>query len=69
LYGREHNEEVSRMAVYEYECAGCGNRFELSMSMKEHDDRRSEPPACPECGKTETRQLVSLFSCKTPSGY
>jgi putative FmdB family regulatory protein len=57
------------MAVYEFECRDCAKRFELSMSMSEHDRLKSEPPACPECGKHDTRQLVSLFSCKTPSGY
>jgi len=57
------------MAVYEYECRDCGKRFELSMSMSEHDRRRTESPACPECGKSDTSQVVSLFSCKTPSGY
>jgi putative FmdB family regulatory protein len=57
------------MAVYEFECSGCGRRFELTMSMSDHERLKSEPPACPECGKRETHQLVSLFSCKTPSGY
>jgi putative FmdB family regulatory protein len=57
------------MAVYEFECSECGRRFELTMSMSDHERLKSEPPACPECGKRETHQLVSLFSCKTPSGY
>jgi len=57
------------MAVYEFECRDCGKRFELSMSMRAHDDLKSEPPACPGCGTRNTQQLVSLFSCKTPSGY
>lgn len=57
------------MAVYEFECRDCAKRFELTMPMSEHDRLKSEPPACPECGKRDTRQLVSLFSCKTPSGY
>ncbi len=57
------------MAVYEFECGGCGERFELSVPMSEHDRLKKEPPACPECGKNDTRQVVSMFSCKTPSGY
>jgi putative FmdB family regulatory protein len=57
------------MAVYEFECRDCGKRFELTMPMSEHDRVKSEPPGCPECGKRDTHQLVSLFSCKTPSGY
>lgn len=57
------------MAVYEFECQACGERFELTMSISDHDRLKNEPPACPKCEKTETRQLVSMFSCKTPSGY
>lgn len=57
------------MAVYEFECQACGERFELTMSISDHDRLKKEPPACPKCEKTETRQLVSMFSCKTPSGY
>ena len=57
------------MAVYEFECKDCGERFELSMPMSDHEKLKTEPPTCPKCGKTETRQLVSIFSCKTPSGY
>jgi hypothetical protein len=29
---------------------------------------RETPPACPECRGTRTRQLVSLFNCKTSRG-
>jgi putative FmdB family regulatory protein len=57
------------VAVYEFECGACGERFELSMPMSQHDQLKREPPACPKCGKTETHQLVSNFSCKVPSGY
>jgi putative FmdB family regulatory protein len=56
------------MAVYEFECRDCGKRFEVSRPISEHDQLRQEPPACPECGKRDTHQLVSLFGCKTPSG-
>jgi putative FmdB family regulatory protein len=57
------------MAVYEFECLGCGERFELSVPMSQHDKLKSDPPACPKCSGKETQQLVSMFSCKTPSGY
>jgi putative FmdB family regulatory protein len=56
------------MAVYAFECSACGNRFELTMPMHEHDRVEREAPACPSCGKTETHQLVSLFNCKPPTG-
>jgi putative FmdB family regulatory protein len=57
------------MAVYEFECGDCGERFEVTMAMSEHDRLREHAPACPKCGKTETHQLVSTFSCKAPSKY
>jgi putative FmdB family regulatory protein len=57
------------MAVYEYECRACGERFELRASMAEHDSWKGRPPACPGCAGTDTNQLVSTFSCKAPSKY
>ncbi|MBJ7602052.1 MAG: zinc ribbon domain-containing protein [Candidatus Dormibacteraeota bacterium] len=57
------------MAVYECECQSCGQRFEVSVSMSEHDSWKRQPPPCPKCGKVTTRQLVSAFSCKAPSKY
>jgi putative FmdB family regulatory protein len=57
------------MAMYEFECGGCGERFELRVPISEHDRLKKEPPVCPKCGKSDTRQVVSMFSCKTPSGY
>jgi putative FmdB family regulatory protein len=56
------------MAVYEFECANCGERFEVQCAMSEHDRLKVQAPSCPKCGTTDTRQLVSVFSCKTPSG-
>jgi putative FmdB family regulatory protein len=44
------------MPVYEFECEGCGSRFEeLAPS-----DTRSLP--CPECGSERTRRLMSPVS-------
>lgn len=57
------------MATYEYECGSCGKRFEVNIPMSEHDALRADPPTCPDCGEKESRQVVSLFSCKIPSGY
>jgi putative FmdB family regulatory protein len=56
------------MAVYEFECRDCGERFEVKTPMAEHDHLRQQPPPCPKCGRTETRQMVSVFACKTPAG-
>jgi putative FmdB family regulatory protein len=56
------------MAIYEFECRGCAERFEVNTPIAEHDRLKDEPPTCPKCGSSDTRQLVSLFGCKTPSG-
>jgi putative FmdB family regulatory protein len=53
--------------VYEFECVNCGERFETTVSIKEHDHLRENPPACPSCKGTNTRQLISLFNCRKPS--
>ena len=57
------------MAVYEFECQACGERFQVTTPMHEHDHMKERPPTCPKCGQEQTRQLVSHFECKTPSGY
>ena len=57
------------MAAYDFECQACSERFQITVAMSEHDGLRDNPPACPKCGKREVRQLVSMFNCKTPSGY
>jgi putative FmdB family regulatory protein len=57
------------MAVYEFECESCGERFEVSAPVKEHDRLKEQPPECPKCGERQTRQQVTMFGCKTPSGY
>jgi len=50
------------MALYEYKCAGCEDRFDVMRPMSEAD----EPAACPECGSTESRRVISNFASITP---
>lgn len=50
------------MALYEYKCSGCTERFELMRSMSAAD----EPAECPECGGTDSRRLISNFASITP---
>lgn len=57
------------MAVYEYECQACGQRFEVTVPMSQYERLKNEPPPCPGCGKADTRQAVSLFSCKPASTW
>jgi len=50
------------MPLYEYECGNCGRKFEelVRASAVGHQ------PACPGCGKTSTRRLIS--SCRANVG-
>lgn len=40
------------MRIFEYECLGCGTRFEGS------EPRGEVGPACPFCGNVEVRRLL-----------
>lgn len=44
------------MPIYEYECAGCGERFEELMSAA------AAAPGCPSCGTGETRRVFTSVS-------
>jgi len=52
------------MAVHEYECQACHQRFEITQPMHEYERLKEQPPTCPGCGEQQTRPVVSLFSCK-----
>ncbi len=51
------------MALYEYKCGGCEERFDLMRSMGASD----EPAPCPECGG-ESLRVISNFVSITPGG-
>jgi putative FmdB family regulatory protein len=55
------------MAIYEFECTACGERFEISKAMSQHDALKQQPPACPKCGKQTTHEVTPLVAYKTPS--
>ncbi len=50
------------MALYEYKCAECEERFDLMRPMSAADD----PAECPECGSGESRRVISNFASITP---
>jgi putative FmdB family regulatory protein len=50
------------MPVYEYECTGCGHRFDLRRRVDDKDDE----VRCPECNTGHPRRIFSLFT-KGPS--
>jgi putative FmdB family regulatory protein len=43
------------MPIYEYECQGCGNRFEKILY-------GSAAPSCPSCGSAAVDKLISTFA-------
>ena len=50
------------MALYEYKCTDCEERFDLMRPMSAADD----PAPCPECGSVESRRVISSFASITP---
>jgi len=52
------------MPLYEYTCQQCGTCFDALRAMADAD----KPIACPECGGSETRRAISLFSAIGSSG-
>ncbi|MBF0350361.1 MAG: zinc ribbon domain-containing protein [SAR324 cluster bacterium] len=46
------------MPIYEYECNHCQDHFSELRSSSEMDD----PIACPQCGTSEARRLLSGFA-------
>ncbi len=58
------------MPTSEFERRDCQKSFDVIALITEHAKLKEQPPACPQCGKTDTRQLASLFNCKIASaGY
>ena len=55
------------MAIYEFECTACHERFEVSRAMSQHDELKQHPPVCPKCGEPNTREMAPLVGYKPPS--
>ena len=50
------------MPVYEYYCDNCRRDVSVTLSISEHDKAKV---ACPQCGSTALRPLVSSFFSRT----
>ena len=50
------------MALYEYKCAECEERFDLMRPMSAAD----ETAECPECGSEGSQRVISNFASITP---
>ena len=51
------------MPIYEYQCIGCGERFEVRQSVGEDGSKLN----CPKCRAQNPKRLVSSFFSPTPS--
>ena len=49
------------MPLFEYDCTGGGNKFELLI-------RGSELPRCPKCGGERLEKALSVFAVSVKSG-
>ncbi|MBE9505400.1 MAG: zinc ribbon domain-containing protein [Chloroflexi bacterium] len=47
------------MPIYEYECDGCGKRFEVRQAV----GQGGSDLKCPDCGAIGPRRLFSSFFC------
>jgi putative FmdB family regulatory protein len=50
------------MPIYEYVCKKCGKRFDLAMTISEHDTKQVQ---CPHCKNTEVEPQLQAFFAKT----
>ncbi len=50
------------MPVYEYFCEKCRGEVTLTLTIGQHE---KATPACPKCGGTSLRPLVSTFFSQT----
>jgi len=46
------------MPLYDYRCSQCSKRFSQLVGMTAD----SKPPACPACGSSDVKKLISRFS-------
>ena len=56
------NLEKALMPTYEYQCKKCGEKFDKTSHVKEHDTSKYE---CPKCGSKEVVQILGSFFAKT----
>lgn len=54
------------MPTYEYHCTECETTFTVRESIAQHEEGQ-EKRACPECGSTKTRRVLSRFFPDTSS--
>ena len=53
------------MPMYEYRCANCGTKFEVTC----HEEEREQLAECPQCHSKDVKQLFSSFTCEPPKKW
>ncbi|MCI4626766.1 MAG: zinc ribbon domain-containing protein [Candidatus Magnetoovum sp. WYHC-5] len=51
------------MPIYEYNCKSCNKNFSLLQPIGVDESTTK----CPECDSSDTKRLMSMFSCSTSS--
>jgi putative FmdB family regulatory protein len=51
-----------RVMNYAFHCQSCGEQFDVSESLAEHEQHQEK---CPKCGSTDVRQKFDKVSFKT----
>ncbi len=54
------------MPTYEYHCKKCGQHFEQTMTLRQHEQRKQKP-ACPHCKSHAVEQVPASFQAVTSS--
>ncbi|MFH1086975.1 MAG: zinc ribbon domain-containing protein [Chloroflexota bacterium] len=54
------------MPTYEYECAECGEKFEIRRGIF---SKAADKPQCPKCKSERTRRVISAPAESRQSGY
>jgi len=62
LCSRGASTNAPAIPTYEYRCGKCNRKFQVVMSIQEHETRR---PKCPKCGSARMDQLLSAFFAQT----
>ncbi|UCH81135.1 MAG: zinc ribbon domain-containing protein [Nitrospiraceae bacterium] len=52
------------MPIYEYSCSDCNEIFSLLQSVYPAE----QSTACPKCGSSKVKKVMSAFSCSSGSG-
>ncbi|MFB3917172.1 MAG: zinc ribbon domain-containing protein [Terriglobales bacterium] len=50
------------MPVYEYFCESCNKKFEVVLTIHEHDKKKV---LCPKCGSDKVHQMAAAFTAVT----